>query len=74
MLSANSVDETTLVKITVDREGLKTMIHAAIAAIKQADEWNNGDEFDINVTPYHEMKESLIAKYNSVFGEEEFMW
>ena len=59
-------DPTTQVKITVDKEGLKTMIQASICAIKSADSWNCGDEFDLNVTPYHEMKETLIEKYKEV--------
>ena len=36
----------TLVTITVDKEGLETMINAATAAITSINEWNMGDEYD----------------------------
>lgn len=71
MLDA-STDPKTLVKITCDQEGLRTMINAAISAIKYADDWNTGDEYDFDVTPYHEMRDSLIAKYKEVYGDEDF--
>lgn len=59
----------TLVTITVDKEGLETMIGAATAAITSINEWNMGDEYDTDVTPYHELLEALREKYNSVYGE-----
>lgn len=62
----------TLVTITCDREGLKTMISAAIAAIQHGDNWNFGDEYDMDLTPYHEMRDSLIKKYKEVYGDENF--
>ncbi len=62
----------TLVSITCDKEGLKTMILASIAAIQQGDTWNFGDEYDVDVTPYHEMRDSLIEKYTAVYGNEDF--
>lgn len=62
----------TLVTITCDEEGLKTMISAAIAAIQQGDNWNFGDEYDMDITPYHEMRESLIKKYREVYGDGNF--
>jgi hypothetical protein len=65
-------DPTTLVQITVDKEGLKTMINAAIAAIKYENEWNFGDEYDYDVTPYHDMKDCLISRYKEVFDDGEF--
>lgn len=70
MINADSHPET-LVSITCDKEGLKIMIHAAIAAIQQGDKWNFGDEYDIDLTQYHEMRDSLIQKYVSVFGDED---
>lgn len=60
----------TLITITVDKQGLITMIDAASAAITYANEWNFGDEFDIDITPYHEMKDALSKKYKEVFGED----
>lgn len=62
----------TLVQITCDKEGLKTMISAAIAAIQHGDNWNFGDEYDMDLTPYHEMRDSLIKKYTEVYGDEDF--
>ena len=61
----------TLVTITCDKEGLKTMIQAAIAAIQQADNWNFGDEYDLDLTPYHDMRDSLIKKYVEVYGNDD---
>ncbi len=62
--------EDTLITITVDKEGLRTMIDAASAAITYANEWNFGDEYDIDTTPYHQMFESLSQKYKEVYGED----
>lgn len=59
----------TLVTITVDKEGLETMINAASAAITSINEWNMGDEYDTDVTPYHELLEALREKYKNVYGE-----
>ena len=61
----------TLVTITCDKEGLKTMIQASIAAIQQADNWNFGDEYDLDLTPYHDMRDSLIKKYVEVYGNDD---
>jgi hypothetical protein len=59
----------TLVTITVDKEGLETMINAATAAITSINEWNMGDEYDTDVTPYHELLIALRERYESVYGE-----
>ena len=59
----------TLVTITVDKEGLETMINAATAAITSINEWNMGDEYDTDVTPYHGLLMALKEKYVSVYGE-----
>jgi hypothetical protein len=59
----------TLVTITVDKEGLETMIDAATAAITFINEWNMGDEYDTDVTPYHELLTALKEKYKNVYGE-----
>ena len=48
------------------------MISAAHKAIKQTNEWNLGDEYDIDITPFHEMKETLIDQYNSVYGNDDW--
>ncbi len=61
----------TLVTITCHKEGLKTMIQASIAAIQQADNWNFGDEYDLDLTPYHDMRDSLIKKYVEVYGNDD---
>jgi hypothetical protein len=58
-----------LVTITVDREGLETMINAASAAITYLNEWNMGDEYDTDITPYHEILYTLKQKYESVYGK-----
>tara|TARA_A100001035_G_scaffold141142_2_gene110930 strand:+ start:1860 stop:2081 length:222 start_codon:yes stop_codon:yes gene_type:complete len=70
MMTAYSHPDT-LVTITCDKEGLKTMIQAAIAAIRHGDNWNFGDEYDTDLTPYHEMRDSLIQKYVSVYGNDD---
>jgi hypothetical protein len=58
-----------LVTITVDEEGLRTLIDAVISAIKSADDWNFGDEYDMDVTPYHEVLSSLKEKYENIYGK-----
>lgn len=52
-----------LVEIVVDKEGLQVMINAAKAAISTLDQWNFGDEYDTDITPYHEMHKSLKELY-----------
>lgn len=59
----------TLVTITVDKEGLETMINAASSAITFINEWNFGDEYDTDITPYHDLLNALKEKYRSVYGE-----
>lgn len=58
-----------LVTITTDQEGLLTLINAAQLAITQLNEWNFGDEYDTDVTPYHDMLEQLKIKYSQLYGE-----
>jgi len=48
-----------LVEIVVDKEGLEIMMQAAQLAITSVNEWNTGDEYDTDVTPYHEMLNEL---------------
>ena len=48
-----------LVEIVVDKEGLEIMIHAAQLAIQSCNEWNTGDEYDTDTTPYHDMLSEL---------------
>lgn len=58
-----------LVTITVDEEGLCTLINAVLSAIQHAQDWNFGDEYDTDITPYHEALSSLKEKYESVYGK-----
>ena len=48
------------------------MISAAHKAIKQTNEWNLGDEYDTDITPFHDMKDTLIEQYHSVYGDDEW--
>ena len=45
------------------------MMNAAQSAITQANEWNTGDEYDTDVTPYHEMYNSLKELYDRFYQE-----
>ena len=72
MMLESQVPQDSLVTITVDKVGLITMISAAHKAIKQTNEWNLGDEYDTDITPFHEMKETLIDQYNSVYGNDDW--
>jgi len=65
---SNAPMDDLLVEIVVDREGLQVMINAASAAITHANEWNTGDEYDTDVTPYHDMLESLTQLYNKFYS------
>lgn len=58
-----------LVTITVDEEGLCTLINAVLSAIRHAQDWNFGDEYDTDITPYHEALSSLKEKYENVYGK-----
>ena len=48
------------------------MISAAHKAIQQVDSFNLGDELDTDITPYHDMRDTLIKQYKSVFDDEEY--
>jgi len=65
---SNKPTNNALVEIVVDKEGLQTMIDAASAAITHANEWNTGDEYDTDVTPYHEMYQSLKELYERYYS------
>lgn len=64
-----STTSNALVTITVDKEGLSTLINAVLSAIQHAEDWNFGDEYDIDITPYHELVYSLKEKYEGVYGK-----
>jgi len=72
MIIESQLPQDSLVTITVDKVGLITMISAAHKAIKQTNEWNLGDEYDTDITPFHDMKDTLIEQYNSVYGDDEW--
>jgi len=65
---SNKPTNNALVEIVVDKEGLQTMIDAASAAITHANEWNTGDEYDTDITPYHEMYQSLKELYERYYS------
>lgn len=67
-IETNSTDEEPLIEIVVDRQGLVVMISAASTAITYANEWNFGDEYDVDITPYHHMYSSLKEQYERFFG------
>jgi hypothetical protein len=48
------------------------MIQAAICAIRYGEDWNFGDEYDLDLTPYHDMRDRLIEKYKEVYSDEDF--
>ena len=62
----------TLVNITVDRMGLIVMITAAHKAMQQVDAFNLGDDLDTDVTPFHDMRDTLIQQYEEVFKDEDY--
>tara|TARA_Y200000002_G_scaffold268811_1_gene223560 strand:+ start:347 stop:583 length:237 start_codon:yes stop_codon:yes gene_type:complete len=72
MIIESQLPQDSLVTITVDKVGLITMISAAHKAIKQTNEWNLGDEYDTDITPFHDMKDTLIEQYHSVYGDDEW--
>ena len=72
MMLESQVPQDSLVTITVDKVGLITMISAAHKAIKQTNEWNLRDEYDTDITPFHEMKETLIDQYVAVYGNDDW--
>ena len=72
MIIESQLPQDSLVTITVDKVGLITMISAAHKAIKQTNEWNLGDEYDTDITPFHDMKDTLIEQYHSVYRDDEW--
>ena len=70
-LTAN-LPKDSLVQITVDRMGLIVMITAAHKAMQQVNAFNLGDELDTDVTPFHDMRDTLIQQYEEVFKDEDY--
>tara|TARA_B100000945_G_C20333128_1_gene573461 strand:- start:706 stop:963 length:258 start_codon:yes stop_codon:yes gene_type:complete len=68
----SQVPQSTLVNITVDRMGLIVMITAAHKAMQQVDAFNLGDDLDTDVTPFHDMRDTLIEQYKTVYNDEEY--
>ena len=68
----SQVPQSTLVNITVDRMGLIVMITAAHKAMQQVDAFNLGDDLDTDVTPFHDMRDTLIEQYKTVYNAEEY--
>ena len=68
----SQVPKSTLVNITVDRMGLIVMITAAHKAMQQVNAFNLGDGLDTDVTPFHDMRDTLIEQYKTVYNDEEY--
>ena len=68
----SQVPKSTLVNITVDRMGLIVMITAAHKAMQQVNAFNLGDDLDTDVTPIHDMRDTLIEQYKTVYNDEEY--
>ena len=68
----SKVPQSTLDNITVDRMGLILMITAAHKAMQQVDAFNLGDDLDTDVTPFHDMRDTLIEQYKTVYNDEEY--
>ena len=64
---SNHLKEDPLLEIVVDRQGLEVMIQAAQLAIKSCNDFDMGDEYDIDITPYHDMYKSLKQLYDRFY-------
>jgi hypothetical protein len=64
---SSKIDQEPLVTLVVDREGLLTLMNATTAAIQQLNEWNFGDEYDTDITPYHDALTLLKETYNKYY-------
>lgn len=64
---SNQLKEDPLLEIVVDRQGLEVMIQAAQLAIQSCNEFNMGDEYDTDITPYHDMYKSLKQLYDRFY-------
>ena len=60
----------TLVTITCDKEGLN-YDPGGYCCYSTTDNWNFGDEYDLDLTPYHDMRDSLIKEYVEVYGNDD---
>ena len=48
------------------------MITAAHKAMQQVYAFNLGDDLDTDVTPFHDMRDTLIQQYEEVFKDEDY--
>jgi hypothetical protein len=57
-----------LASITINKEGLNMVITCIQSHIHHLNEWNFGDEYDVDSTPYHELLETMKQTYSEVWG------
>ena len=60
-----------LASITINKEGLDLIIKSIRSHIHYLNEWNFGDEYDVDTTPYHELLQTMKEKYNEVWSAAE---
>lgn len=58
-----------LVTITTDKDGLLMLIQATKFAINHLNNFNFGDEYDTDTTPYHDVLELLKNQFVTTYGE-----
>lgn len=63
------IAENPLVTITTDKDGLLVLIDALQLAINSLNQFNFGDEYDTDVTPYHDALESLKNQFVTTYGQ-----
>jgi len=61
-----------LASITINQEGMDMILTCIQSSINTINEWNFGDEYDTDITPYHELLDTMRETYNEVWGDAEY--
>jgi hypothetical protein len=60
-----------LASVTINQEGLELILTCIQSHINHLNEWNFGDEYDTDTTPYHELLHTMKETYNEVWSDAE---
>jgi hypothetical protein len=57
-----------LASITINQEGMDMILTCIQSHINHLNEWNFGDEYDTDTTPYHDLLQTMKQSYNEVWN------